>query len=149
MDEQTDKSGFAMTAVIKLPKGEIVAGDTVLITVCATNASDDPLATPLQEYSNFERNALGGLQCWIERLGPETEIAAIPAQIVRTGNRYAAGGFPSVNFASKLEPGKSAVTQKKVKTEGFPAGQYRYYIDLQPFSRNIPKTSAVLQFTVK
>lgn len=69
-----------------------VAGEQVDATYELVNRSDSTLVIALNFDFSRPFHLVGIRQHWIERLGPDNNIAAIPDNIGRDGARYAAGG---------------------------------------------------------
>lgn len=71
-------------------------------------------------------------QHWIERLGADPTIPSKPSRIARRWRRYGVSGDSLRNV--HLKAGKRLMYSAVVRTEGFPPGKYRFYIELKSSS---------------
>lgn len=113
---------------ITLKPGRFKPGQTVTVGYRLVNTSPQSLAIPVNTNYNRNFNLIGVYQYWIERLGPDATIAAIPPEIARDGRRYAAGGA-IIPTKPILQPGEGLDFGAQLSTEGYPPGTYRYYIE--------------------
>jgi len=107
-----------------------VAGEQVDGTYELVNRSDSTLLIPLNFDFSQPFHLVGVRQHWIERLGPDNNIAAIPDNIARDGARYAAGG--SIIATDSLWANLESHTfpwSLGYDTSNFPAGSYRFYVE--------------------
>ncbi|MBI4614365.1 MAG: hypothetical protein HY720_12200 [Planctomycetes bacterium] len=72
----------------------------------------------------------GTLQHWIERLGDDSAIPAVPARVARDGRRYGVSGRI---FATLATIGAAARFEQRVSvdTTDYPAGRYRLDIEFR------------------
>jgi hypothetical protein len=147
-EDATNPSPLAITVVKRVSPSGDVAGQTIEFPCSVTNISEEAISIPEKDFAGSKRNVLGTLQSWIERLGPVTEIPSIPSITAKSGNRYAAGGGLMVSRGAILEPGGSEIETRKLRTTGYPSGQYRYHIELTPYDSSLPKAGAVVQFSL-
>lgn len=151
--EQTDETGstsaLAITATMPVsPSGHIVS-QKIEFGLLVTNISKETIPVPEKDFGSSKRNVLGTIQCWIERLGPATEITAISKRTARRGNHYAAGGLPIVCRKAALGPGDNEIEIRKLDTTGYPSGQYHYHIELRPQDSSLPPATAIVEFSIK
>ena len=126
-----------------------VGSEKIDIGLLVTNISEEAIPIPEKDFGSSKRNVLGSIQCWIERLGPATEIPAISKRMGRRGNHYAAGGGSMVCRKAVLVPDDNEIGIRKLDTTGYPSGQYRYHIELRPQDSSLPPASAVVDFSIK
>ena len=151
--EQTEETGstsaLAITAAMPVsPSGHIVS-QKIEFGLLVTNISKETIPVPEKDFGSSKRNVVGTIQCWIERLGPATEIPAISKRTGRRGNHYAAGGLPLVCRKAALGPGDHEIELRKLDTTGYPSGQYHYHIELRPQDSSLPPATAIVEFSIK
>jgi TPR repeat protein len=151
--EQTDETGstsaLAITATMPVSPSGHIASQKIEFGLLVTNISKETIPVPEKDFGGSKRNVLGTIQCWIERLGPATEIPAISKRTGRRGNHYAAGGLPIVCRKAALGPGDNEIEIRKLDTTGYPSGQYHYHIELRPQDSSLPRATAVVQFSIE
>lgn len=111
-----------------------VSGATVQVAFDVTNASNQPLAAPIV----LGATGLGTVQAWIERLGDDATIDAIPATTARQGRKYAAGGIATKSPPMIAADYRLPVT-RSIATKSFPPGKYRYFIEYKPADATLGK----------
>ena len=151
--EQTGEAGstsaLTITATIPVSPNGYVGSEKIDIGLLVTNISEEAIPIPEKDFGSSKRNVLGSIQCWIERLGPATEIPSFSKRIARRGNHYAAGGGSMVCRKAVLVPDDNEIGIRKLDTTGYPSGQYRYHIELRPQDSSLPPASAVVEFSIK
>ncbi len=131
-----------------------VTGDVPVFTYDIVNKSGQSLKVPkVQLNPSFSDNLVGVTQHWIERLGPDNTIPSIPPIVTRDPQgRYAAGGRV-IQSPSKVPPSFALSLSRMLGgTSGFPAGDYRYYVEYKELSADggevIQSESLVITFEV-
>ncbi|HYN89868.1 MAG TPA: hypothetical protein VER55_15145 [Ardenticatenaceae bacterium] len=126
-DLQTDKRVYA-------------SGETVTFTYNLVNRSASRLVVP--DDNQFGRPLVGVRQHFIERLGTIRDIPAIPPNIARDGNRFAAGGA-IIPVSGEVAPGQAFSLDGRLETAGFPASQYRISVEYRTLDGQVIQTQTV------
>lgn len=108
--------------------GPFSSGDVVTVAYDFKNMSQKDLRIPLDKSYSRPSNLIGMRQHWIERHGNESKISGISSRIAREGRRYAAGGS-IIRTGPAIGAGKSLPFEQRISTDGYPAGDYTYYIE--------------------
>ena len=133
---------------LQTDKSIYTAGEQVEATYDLVNRSDSTLVIPLNTDFSQPFYLVGIRQHWIERLGPNSTIPSIPANIARDGARYAAGGaiIPTDgSFPDHRWPPSASIAFSSplgYDTSDFPAGTYRFYTE---YKRLFADGSGVIQ----
>lgn len=108
---------------LKAGGGPYKSGDIVHFQYALKNTSGPEL-----QLSGNQQFPIGTRQHWIERLGEDPKIQAIPVQITRKGNLYAAGGY-LITATKSIPPAGALFFTSSINTRGYPAGRYKYYVE--------------------
>jgi hypothetical protein len=132
-------------------------GAEILISFKLTNTSDNYLIIPRNgkepglvsngswkhNTETFDRRySVGIRQHWIERLGADSTITAIPRRTAKEGSRYAATGW-TIKSHPSLAPGKGMEFKQHLSTVGFLPGEYRFYIEYKDLQGAVLQTVTV------
>jgi hypothetical protein len=113
-----------------------VVGDHITIQYLLKNTSDSTLSVPRREWGAATVPAVGIFQHWLERLGEDREIAAIPARTAKRNGKYAAGGTV-VDAPSIIGPGESLSFEQRIYTKDYPASRYAYIIEFRTLENEL------------
>ena len=103
------------------------AGDTLTFAYEIVNSSGQIIQVPQGEKFAGDR------MHWIERLGEDATIPAIPKIIFREGRRYAAAGYGIDELGSTIAVGAFASFVREHDTKDYPPGKYRFYVEFRRY----------------
>lgn len=121
----------------------VKAGEKVTVRYTIRNQSKEPLAVP---QSKGERGlVIGTRQHWVERVGEDDTIEAMPKRAGRDGRRYAAGGelIPS---KGRFVPGDGVPGAVTVDTKGFAPGKYRCIVQ---YKRGSERDEVIQEWSIE
>lgn len=120
-----------MTPLTVDGKGPFKVGDPLKFSFDLQNAGAMEIVFPPVGLGNQTIPSPGGWQAWIERLGRDPRIPAISQTTAKRGNQYAAGGAV-ISGTDRLKPTeKIALTTFPLNTANYPAGNYRYTVEIK------------------
>ena len=113
-----------------------------------TNTTNNSIPVPLTKVGSSPAHWSGTRQLWIERLGPDANIPAMPKQIVRRGRQYANGGSVIWWPTSLIGPRHFHRFADPIWIGGFPSGRYAATIEYLTTHGGKVIQSQVLYFDV-
>lgn len=108
-----------------------VGGTSPWLTYNVANQYDLSVLVPVTTVGGTAANWAGSRQVWIERLGQDPTIPALPRNLARNGRRYAYGGSVILWPGQIIGPRGFVSFSEPLNIGGFPSGQYAVYIDYQ------------------
>lgn len=106
-----------------------VGGTSPWLTFNVSNQYDLSVLVPVTTIGGTAANWSGTRQVWIERLGPDPTIPALPRNLARNGRRYAYGGSVILWPGQIIGPRGFVSFSEPLNIGGFPSGQYAVYIE--------------------
>ncbi len=116
---------------LQLSPGEVAGdgpfkpGDKLKVRFSLTNKTSEDLRPPPYNLGKRSVPVIGLQQAWIERLGENKTIAAIPKTAGREGAKYAAGGTIIVTPDTIKGRDKVDLRVSDTDTTGYPPGKYK------------------------
>jgi hypothetical protein len=104
-------------------------GSTPTLVYDVTNVTNRTVLIPVTVVSTRPANWAGSRQHWIERLGPDPTISAMPSGTARRGRQYAYGGEAIPWPAQVIAPGHFFRFRQPIGIGGFPSGQYAVTVE--------------------
>jgi hypothetical protein len=104
-------------------------GLTPQVVYDVTNQTDRTVLIPVTVIGGTAANWAGSRQHWIERIGPDPNIPAIPRNVARRGRQYAFGGSAIPWPGQAIVPRGFVRYAELIQTGGFPSGRYALTIE--------------------
>jgi hypothetical protein len=106
-------------------------GLTPTLVYDITNVTNASILVPVTVRAGIAGNWAGVRQHWIERLGRDPTISAIPRTTARRGRQYAYGGSTIQWPGQAIAPSGFLRFREPISIGGFPSGRYALTIEYE------------------